>query len=79
MPKDLIIRNEKYLATKVNNIFVTSPNLLKKLSTYNKAISYFGNVCDFNHFAKSLSITSEFIPKDIVNIKKPIVGFIGSI
>ncbi len=79
MPKDLIIYNQEILLTQVNKIFVTSKNLLKKLRIFNKNISYYGNVCDYIHFSKSLTLKDKNIPKDILSIKRPIVGFIGSI
>lgn len=79
MPKDLIIFYEKILLSNVDKVFVTSKNLLKKLSSLNKNISFYGNVCDFDHFSKSKTIPKNEIPEDIKFIKKPIVGFFGSI
>ena len=79
MPKELIKIQEIKLSKNVDKIFVTSKNIMKKLQIYNANISYFGNVCDFEHFSKSLSIDIDEIPHDIKRIKKPIVGFIGSI
>ena len=79
MPKDFIKREEIILSKKVDKIFVTSKNIIKKLKIYNSNISYFGNVCDYEHFSKSLKIQIDNIPLDIKRIKKPIIGFIGSI
>ena len=79
MPKDLIKRQEIILSKKVDKIFVTSKNIIKKLKKYNSNISYFGNVCDYEHFSKSLSTHIDDIPPDIKSISKPIIGFIGSI
>tara|TARA_Y100001978_G_scaffold79849_1_gene71524 strand:+ start:1632 stop:2795 length:1164 start_codon:yes stop_codon:yes gene_type:complete len=79
MPQDLIKNQEILLSKNVDKIFVTSKNIIKKLQVHNPNISYFGNVCDFEHFSKSLSIDINKIPQDIKIIKKPIVGFIGSI
>ena len=79
MPQDLIKKQEILLSKNVDKIFVTSKNIIKKLQVHNPNISYFGNVCDFEHFSKSLSIDINKIPQDIKIIKKPIVGFIGSI
>lgn len=79
MPKELIHQEEKKLAYKVDQIFVTSQTIFKKLEKYNRKIQFFGNVCDFDHFAKAPTLSLEKIPDDIKNIKKPIVGFIGSI
>ena len=79
MPKELIKSQEELLSKTVDKIFVTSKNIYKKLKTYNQNISYFGNVCDFEHFSKSLSTSIDNIPADIKKIKKPIVGFVGSI
>ena len=79
MPKELIKIQEELLSKTVDKIFVTSKNIYKKLKTYNQNISYYGNVCDFEHFSKSLSTSIDNIPEDIKKIKKPIVGFVGSI
>ena len=79
MPKDLIKRQEIILSKKVDKIFVTSKNIINKLKKYNSNISYFGNVCDYEHFSKSLSTHFDDIPPDIKSISKPIIGFIGSI
>ncbi len=79
MPKELIEIQEIKLSKNVDTIFVTSKNIIKKLQVHNQNISYFGNVCDFDHFSKSLSTNFDKIPKDIKRIKNPIVGFIGSI
>ena len=79
MPKDLINIQERILSKNVDKIFVTSKNIFKKLQLHNSNISYFGNVCDFEHFSKSLSIHIDRVPQDIKKIRKPIVGFIGSV
>lgn len=79
MPKELINQEEKKLAYKVDQIFVTSQTIFKKLEKYNRKIQFFGNVCEFDHFAKAPTLSLEEIPDDIKNIKKPIVGFIGAI
>ena len=79
MPKELIKIQEIKLAKDVDKIFATSKNIFKKLQVHNQNISYFGNVCDFDHFSKSLSINADKIPNDIKSIENPIVGFIGSI
>ncbi|MAV79615.1 MAG: glycosyl transferase [Flavobacteriaceae bacterium] len=79
MPKQLIREEEKKLAYSVDVIFVTSQSIFKKLEKYNKKIQFFGNVCDFDHFSKAPNLSFEEIPNDIKKIKKPLVGFIGSI
>ena len=79
MPKKLIKNQEIILSKKVDKIFVTSKNIINKLKIYNSNISYFGNVCDYEHFSKSLTTHFDNIPLDIKKINKPIVGFIGSI
>ena len=79
MPKKLINQEEKKLAYSVDEIFATSQSIFKKLSQYNKKTQFFGNVCDFDHFAKAPKLSLKKIPNDIKKIKKPIVGFIGSI
>ena len=79
MPKKLIKNQEIILSKKVDKIFVTSKNIINKLKIHNSNISYFGNVCDYEHFSKSLTTHFDNIPLDIKKINKPIVGFIGSI
>ena len=79
MPKKHIEKQEIILSKKVGKIFVTSKNIINKLKKHNSNITYFGNVCDYDHFSKALTTNTENIPLDIKCINKPIIGFIGSI
>ena len=79
MPKKHIEKQEIILSKKVDKIFVTSKNIFNKLKKHNSNITYFGNVCDYDHFSKALTTNTENIPLDIKCINKPIIGFIGSI
>ena len=79
MPKKLIENQEIVLSKKVDKIFVTSKNIINKLKIHNSNITYFGNVCDYEHFSKALTTHIDKIPSDIKCINKPIIGFIGSI
>ena len=79
MPKKHIEKQEIILSKKVDKIFVTSKNIIYKLKKHNSNITYFGNVCDYDHFSKALTTNTENIPLDIKCINKPIIGFIGSI
>ena len=79
MPKKHIEKQEIILSKKVGKIFVTSKNIINKLKKHNANITYFGNVCDYDHFSKALTTNTENIPLDIKCINKPIIGFIGSI
>ena len=79
MPKKHIEKQEIILSKKVDKIFVTSKNIINKLKKHNANITYFGNVCDYDHFSKALTTNTENIPLDIKCINKPIIGFIGSI
>ncbi len=79
MPKKHIEKQEIILSKKVDKIFVTSKNIINKLKKHNSNITYFGNVCDYDHFSKALTTNTENIPLDIKCINKPIIGFIGSI
>ena len=79
MPKKHIEKQEIILSKKVDKIFVTSKNIINKLKKHNSNITYFGNVCDYEHFSKALTTHIDNIPLDIKCINKPIIGFIGSI
>ena len=79
MPKKFIQTEEINLCKNVDQVFVTSPAIEKKLQPYARKIKYQPNCCDYDHFSKALNIKSNFIPKDILGISKPIIGFFGAL
>lgn len=78
MPKLLIQSKETELLKQVDCVFVTSKSLLNSKKKLNKHTYYFSNVVDFSHFNQAQ--TCQFKkPDDLIDLKGPIVGFIGAI
>ena len=78
MPSQIIKDSEKDLISVADLIFTSSPKLQQYCASINPKNSYyFPNVADFEHF--STAITTGPIPKDIANIPRPRIGFIGAI
>lgn len=66
------------LISRSNVITTSSDFLFQKLSKLRKNnLYYVGNGVDSNHFAKALTDTAT--PQDIMSIKKPILGYIGTV
>lgn len=77
MHREFIKKKEINLLKNVDYVFVTSKTLLSK-KIYNKNTFYFGNVADYNHFSKAVTIRYE-MPKDLHSDIQKKVGFIGAI
>lgn len=77
MPFDEIKQRELDLLHNVDYVFTTALKLQEELSKINKSCYYFSNVADYDHFSRAR--TNIEIPKDIENINKPIIGFVGAI
>lgn len=78
VPKKLsriIIDEENKLLSKANLVFVVSQELFQSKKRYNKNIYLIPNGVDYEYF----NLETNFLPDDISQIKKPIIGFIGSI
>ena len=79
MPHSLIEREERRLCRKVDQVFVTSPALKRKLAPYSLHIRFDPNVADHAHFSKAMTLPSSCIPADLVTIPEPRIGFIGAV
>lgn len=78
MPSQLIRESEEGLCRAVQIVFTTSKSLQQRCQIFNENTYYFGNVADYNHFRKALE-PSTLIPKDLIDIPKPRIGFVGAI
>ena len=78
MDSELITKEELKLTKEVDIIFCTSQKLYQRFNHIDSnKLFYFSNVVDFEHFSKARNNQTK--PKDLENIKKPIIGFIGAI
>ncbi|TCW00207.1 glycosyltransferase [Biostraticola tofi] len=78
MPVNILERAEKDLVSGADIVFVTAPNLLISRKKLNDNTYYFSNVADFNHFSKAMKADT-LVPTDLLEIKGPILGFIGAV
>lgn len=79
MPSALIAAEEEKLCRLSDQIFVTSPELLRTRSAYNYSIRYHSNVADVSHFAAARNQLG-IIPGDLAQLPRgPRLGFIGAI
>jgi len=76
--KDKIAKLEEYVSTKADIIFTTAPGLYEKLKKYNPSTYYTPNVGDYERF-KDVRVGKKIYPKDIRDIPKPIIGFVGAV
>ncbi len=79
MPRDLIEVEEHRLCALVDQVFVTSPQLERKLRPYSKHIRFDPNVADQSHFAQAMTLPPSAIPSDLSKIPAPRIGFMGAI
>jgi len=77
IPTYSILKMEEELLKKADLVFTTSKSLYDKKKKFNQNTYYMPNVADVAHFMTALGELS--VPKDIANIKHPIIGFIGTI
>lgn len=79
MPSALIAAEEEKLCRLSDQIFVTSPELLRTRSAYNSSVSYYSNVADVSHFSLARNHIGP-IPQDLARLPSgPRLGFIGAI
>jgi len=72
-----ILEMEEELLKKANLVFTTSKSLYEKKKVFNQYTYYLPNVADVDHFMTTSGNLP--LPEEIVNIKHPIIGFIGTI
>jgi glycosyltransferase involved in cell wall biosynthesis len=58
-------------------IIAVSKKLHSKIRKFNSNCFYVPNAADFKHFSKAMQIIER--PFDIINLQRPIIGFIGTI
>lgn len=73
-----IRRSENRLIEKSDLVFVTSKALYERCSKYNNRVYSFPFAVNFSEFEK-IRLENEMIPKELKDIKHPIVGYIGGI
>ena len=74
----IILDGEERLLRKVRMVFVTSEPLLQSLGARHSSVHLVPNAADVAHFAKART-ESLPCPADLVALKKPLIGFIGSV
>ena len=79
MPRALIELQERRLCQRVDQVFVTSPQLERHLAPYARRIRFDPNVADQGHFASAMAMQQGAIPADLAGIPEPRVGFIGAV
>ena len=75
---DIHWRDEKILLECVDVVFATSQALYESKSEFNENIHLIPNAVDVKNYSRAL-LSETTIPLDVVDLQKPIVGFIGAI
>ena len=79
MPADLIRAQEEWLCRNCDQVFVTSPELLRTRGQYTSKIRYWPNVADVNHFAQARQRFLP-VPEELRALPPgPRLGFIGAV
>ena len=75
---DRLDQLENKIIDQADLVFCTAKSLWREASYKSENAIYVGNVADVKHF-KIANDPSTTIPDDIVNLPKPVIGFIGAI
>lgn len=78
LPKSLVEAQESSLAKRADIVFATAPGLVEKLKKYNEDVYFTPNVGDYERFKDSKKLKNQ-IPKDLKEIPRPRVGYIGAL
>ena len=78
MPSDRIERAEQQLCQAVNVVFTTAPELQASLAPLNPHTHFFGNVADFDHFARAWRDPGP-CPDPLKQLPSPRLLFTGAI
>ena len=73
-----IVRSETSLLKKADIVFVTSKELYDYCSRYSDNVHFFPFAVSYDKFEK-VRLRNESMPKELVEIKKPIVGYVGGL
>ena len=79
MPAALIAREEERLCRCSDQVFVTSPELLRTRSVFNSRIRYDSNVADVDFFARARESSTPIAPELLALPDGPRLGFIGAV
>jgi glycosyltransferase involved in cell wall biosynthesis len=77
--KELVIALERQLLVKSDLLLVVSDRLYATKSRFNALIEKVPHGCDFEHFARTSSLTERDIPEDLSRIPHPRIGYYGLI
>jgi glycosyltransferase involved in cell wall biosynthesis len=78
MPAAAISHWEQQLCRRADQVFVTSPQLLRSLSPLNPRTRFYPNVADSAHFAQAMDPALP-IAVDLARIPMPRLGFVGAV
>ncbi|WP_411869394.1 glycosyltransferase [Vulcanococcus limneticus] len=78
MPAAVIERWEQRLCRRADAVFVTSPDLQRRLAPLNPLTRFYPNVADGDHFARAMDPALP-LPADLAAIPAPRLGFVGAI
>ena len=78
MPADVLGPAERELVEMSDIVFTTAPKLAEVRKAWNPNTHDFGNVADFDHFAKAREEATP-VPEDLASIPTPRIGFIGAV
>ncbi len=78
MPAAAIEQWEQRLCRRADAVFVTSPDLQRRLAPLNPLTRFYPNVADGAHFARALDPALP-LPADLAAIPAPRLGFVGAI
>ncbi|MGC8785900.1 MAG: glycosyltransferase [Anaerolineae bacterium] len=76
--RPVLERMEQRLARKADLVFVTSPTLLERKRELNERVFLVPNAVDYEMFA-AVANDPDATPADMMDIPKPIIGYIGAI
>lgn len=75
----LVASLERKLLVQSDLLFVVSDRLVETKSKYNAHVYKLPHGCDFEHFAQTEKLIESDIPKELLEIKRPIIGYYGLI
>lgn len=78
MPGERIERAERKLCSVASVVFTTAPELQRSLAPLNRHTHLFGNVAEFDHFARAWQCSS-VCPAELAPLPSPRLIFIGAI
>jgi len=77
LPVAYLRRQEERLARRADLVFATSRRLFERLASFNKRTRLLPSGVDVEHFTYAAG--SEQVPEDLLGIRSPVIGSIGSV